>query len=70
MSHLFYLFRYANKLKKHFEEGVCINNQSQPTRLILKEKAFIPSKKLIDEMAPELTLVADTECYMKDIISE
>ena len=66
----FYLFKNEDSLLKHSKEGICIQSKAQPTKLVLKEGAIIPSKKLIDEMMPELTLVADTECYMKDTPSD
>ena len=66
----FYLFRNEDSLLTHLKEGICIHSKSQPVKLVLKEGAIIPSKKLIDEMMPEFTMVADTECYMKKAPSD
>ena len=62
-------FKGENELSFHLADGLCFNMTMQPSKLKLKQNAFIPHRKLIDEILPEITIVADCEAYMEDVIT-
>ena len=48
-------------------DGLCHENCNKPTVMILPEDEYIPHQNLINEMQPELTIVADTESLLSKI---
>merc|ERR1712055_51517 len=62
-------FKGRTELTFHLDDGLCYNKTTQPSKLTFKKNAFIPSRKLIDEILLEMTIVADCEAYMKELIT-
>ena len=46
-----------------------MKNCNKPTVMILPEDEYVPHQNLINEMQPELTIVADTESLLSKINS-
>ena len=47
---------------------MCICKTTQPSKLILEKDSFIEPENRLDEMRPEITIFADTECMIKDLV--
>ena len=63
----FFKFQNEKQLNSHLSNGTCICKKAQPCRMILEKDLFINDTNMLDEMQPDLTVVADTECLVQDL---
>merc|ERR1712175_70903 len=61
-------FKNAKELIYHLSNGTCICKKAKPCRMILEKDSFINDSNLLDEMQHDLTVVADTECLVQDLV--
>ena len=64
----FFKFKNERELNNHLSNGTRICKKAQPCRMILEKDSFINDTNLLDEMQPDLTVVAYTECLVQDLV--
>ena len=64
------VFESSLKLISHKREANCHRNANySPTTMILSQDAVIPCNNMINEMVPELSIVADAEAFVSTMTS-
>ena len=65
------VFESALKLNSHKRDGNCHRNANySPTTMLLSQDAVIPCNNMINEMVPELSIVADAEALLSTTTSQ